>query len=125
MNDIAHLTEYHTHAPYNPAAKAAYLKLGTKYLRQLAKALELAKGSYDVRTCKGGIAVPGECILHGEWLYLQICNDYGGPGPGIMYRRCEGRKDYVGKTNQWSAIYVLNDLPAFAEQIKIALGEGG
>ena len=94
--------------------KQAYLKLGTKLLRALAKEMALPKGTYDVRTCKGGPAVPGECILHTDNLYLQINNSYEPPGPAIMFRTCKGRKDYSGGRNNWAPVSKLDDIPAFA-----------
>lgn len=113
----ARLTQTHPaaqHSPYNSKTKAAYLKLGTKLLRSLATCMQLPRGTYDVRTSEGGIAVPGECILHSDHLHLQICNSYSAPGPAIMYRTCKGRKDYSGGRNNWAPVSRLDDIEAFA-----------
>ena len=123
MAPSAKLTEFHTNAAYNPETKAAYLELGTKLLRALARELQLPKGTYDVRTCEGGIAVPGECILHSEQLYLQINNSYSAPGPAIMYRTCKDRKDYCGGANNWAEVSRLDDMTDFATDLSTWLKE--
>lgn len=123
MRNSAKLTQLYVNAPYNPETKAAYLKLGTKLLRALAKEMELPKGTYSVRTSEGGIAVSGECILHSDHLYLQINNSYSAPGPAIMYRTCKGRKDYSGGPNGWAPISQLDDITAFASFLSAWLKE--
>ena len=123
MRDSLKLTQLHNAAPYNSKTKAAYLKLGTKLLRALARELQLPRGTYDVRTSEGGIAVPGECILHADNLYLQINNSYSAPGPAIMYRTCKGRKDYSGGPNGWAPISQLDDITDFASFLSAWLKE--
>lgn len=123
MRDSLKLTQLHNEAPYNSETKAAYLKLGTKLLRALARELQLPRGTYDVRTSEGGIAVPGECILHSDHLYLQICDSYSAPGPAIMYRTCKGRKDYSGGPNGWAPISQLDDITDFASFLSAWLKE--
>ena len=123
MRDSFKLTQLHAHAAYNPETKAAYLKLGTKLLRALARELQIPKGTYSVRTCEGGIAVPGECILHSDQLYLQINSSYAAPGPAIMYRTCKDRKDYCGGVNNWAEVSRLDDLTDFASFLSTWLKE--
>ena len=123
MRDSLKLTQLHNEAPYNSETKAAYLKLGTKLLRALARELQLPRGTYDVRTSEGGIAVPGECILHSDHLYLQICDSYSAPGPAIMYRTCKDRKDYCGGVNNWAEVSRLDDLTDFASFLSAWLKE--
>ena len=78
-----------THNGYSDAAQAA--KQGAhrstaSLLRKVAAALGLAPGSYDIRSNEAGIAVPGEVILHGETIYIQV----GGLGLGVLVRSCKG-----------------------------------
>lgn len=70
---------------------------GKKLLKTLAEKLELAPGSFDVRSNKGGSAVLGEVVLHSESLYVMIgaMDD----ATRTMYRSCKGRKDYCGGQN--------------------------
>ena len=92
--------------------KALFHSKGKTFLRNLAKELGLPKGSYDIRSNMGGIAVSGEVTLHGESLYVQLSEScVGGPGVGILYRSCKGRKDYTGGTNNWATIGNLKKYP--------------
>lgn len=77
--------------------KTQWLKAGRKILKDIAKALALPKGSYDIRINKGGPAVSGEITLHGEWLYVQLSQT----SHGVLWRFCNGRKDYQGDQNHW------------------------
>ncbi len=63
-------------------------------LRQVAAALQLPKGSYQIRSCMGGSAVEADAILHSENLYINLC----GSGHAYM-RRCKDLKDYCGERN--------------------------
>ena len=83
-------------ASYNDENKQEWKKDGLRFMRAVAKELGLAKGTYDVRFCAGGIAVSGDCILHSEGLYLHL-NDFG-----FYWRTVKGRKDYVGGYNRQS-----------------------
>lgn len=82
---------------YNDAVKEGFKKASTKALRQIAKSLNLAPGTYDIRFNAGGIAVSGDAILHHEKFYINL-ND------GQFYwRTCNGRKDYTGGMNRFIA----------------------
>ena len=83
--------------------KDEYHKLAKRVLKELANALGLASGTYDVSSNKGGIAVAGEITLHGEDIYVQIQQD-SAVGKPVMYRACDGRKDYRGKCNNFCGI---------------------
>lgn len=76
--------------------KRDWKREGTKTLRQLAKDLGLAKGTYDVRFCEGGHAVTGECILHSDSLYVCLTPRLDDAG---FARSVTSRKDYVGGMN--------------------------
>ncbi len=82
------------------ASKAKMHSAGRAFLRRLAADLGLAKGSFDIRSNQGGIAVSGEVTLHGERIYVQLSESYFAPyGVSILYRGCCGRKDYSGGRN--------------------------
>jgi hypothetical protein len=114
--------------PLEPATKERFHKLGRRVLKQLAERLGLQAGSYDIRSCLGGPAVGGEVTLHGEGIYIQICDS---PVPAIsltgvpqhcrvMYRSCEGRTDYCGGSNRWCGICELGDDMIITEMRRIA-----
>jgi hypothetical protein len=103
---------------YNVAdhsAKLVFHRAGMAQLRALAKALGLAPGTYDVRSNKAGMAVSGEVTLHGERVYIQL--SHGGFSPGIMYRTCDGRRDYSGGRNNFAPLSALDDIEAFARRL--------
>ena len=102
-------------AEYNDANKKAYLTMGRDRLKCLANVMGLEKGRYTVRLCEGGIAVPGEIILHSDRLYLQICPSWRQVGAQIMYRTCKGQQDYTGGQNTYARIEMLDNLDRFAE----------
>ena len=76
-------------------------------LRLVAKALGLEPGQYDLRSNRGGMAVSGEVTLHSDHLYVQVSQP-GCMGKGIMFRTCQGRKDYSGGRNRWADANSLN-----------------
>jgi len=88
-------------APYDAAAKRRWLNAARLACKSVAKDLGLKPGTYDIRTCKGGVALPGEVILHGETVYL--CLGTSMPGGELVgfARSCKGRKDYAGGVNRW------------------------
>lgn len=108
-----------TNASYNATAKAAFHSEGKAVLRKLAKALGLTPGTYDIRSNMGGIAVSGEVTLHGENLYVQFAQSFGGNN-GFMWRTCKGRKDYTGGRNNWSQWEALADLDTLAATMNAA-----
>ncbi len=67
-------------------------------LRQLATALRLLAGSFDLRSNKAGIAISGEVTLHHARVYIQVSQPaFGGDtSGGVLIRTCRGRRDYVG-----------------------------
>lgn len=96
--------------------KLEYHRLGRKVLRAMAKSWALEQ--YDVRSCMGGPAVSGEIILHTPHLYLQINADSG--VSTVMYRTCEGMKDYRGGPNQWTSVELLADYTTTQRLMKTA-----
>jgi hypothetical protein len=94
--------------------KQDWLKTGKRLLSKLAKELHLPKGSYEVRVNAGGVAVSGDVILHGEWIYINLSQSCVGPAFGFYWRLCRGRKDYTGLTNRWAKWDNLLDLSKLA-----------
>lgn len=101
-------------APYNEEYKAEYKRFALSVLRAIARDLQLAKESYSIRFNPGGIAVSGDATLHSNWFYLTICE------VGVMWRTCEGQKDYHGGPNQWAIGFGRpeSDQKQIVEQIK-------
>ncbi len=90
---------------YSDAAakrKEDFHKAGKKLMKQIAEALNLAPGSFDIHSNKGGIAVSGEVTLHSDSLYLQASESCcSGAGIEIRYRSCKGRQDCCGGQNHF------------------------
>ena len=105
-------------------------------LRQLAAALRLPAGSFDLRSNKGGIAVSGEVTLHHERIYVQVSQPAFGGDSGILIRTCHGRRDYVGEAslgprlaervgegsgggpNHFVSLTTLDDIDALADRVR-------
>lgn len=96
MNKLAIIHDLARNAGYNEEVKAQYKKLAMSVFRTIAKDLNLDKSTYDLRWNAGGIAVAGDVTLHHEKFYLTSSES------GIMWRTCNGRKDYTGGRNQWA-----------------------
>jgi hypothetical protein len=110
---------------YNEQAKAAFHRVALSRLRRLAVLIGLPKGTYEVRSNKGGIAVSGEITLHGEHIYLQVSQSCMGPGSSILYRTCKGRKDYSGGHNNFAPLSMLDDLDGLASVVLTLLNREG
>jgi len=70
---------------------------------------------FDICSCYGGPAVPGEAILRTDNLYVQIIGgltQYGEcAGPiRVLYRSCKGREDYTGGRNHWCGVMQVADI---------------
>lgn len=81
--------------------KATFHAQGKAFLTKLAKLLDLPAGSFEVRSNLGGVAVSGEVTLHSDDLYLQMSESAITPGVSLLYRTCNGRKDYCGHQNRF------------------------
>jgi hypothetical protein len=111
---------------YNDAQKRSFHATGRKRLRALATVLGLKAGTYEVRSNRGGVAVSGEVTLHGENLYVQICQPATGADSGILIRTCKGRKDYTGGPNNLLPLSWLDHTEALAGYCRRILDrEGG
>ena len=100
MEGLKHMANLMAAAHSNTAAKNRWLNAAREAARSVAEDLGLAPGTFEVRTCKGGSAVPGEVILHAESVYL--CLGTSMPGGDLVgfARSCKGRKDYTGGVNR-------------------------
>ena len=105
----------------NADHKGSWLAEAKCRMQSLAKELGLPKGSFDIRVNQGGPAVSGEVTLHSEELYVQASQSSGGPRMGILFRTCEGRKDYRGGHNFFAHILDLEDIHGLAGRLDVAL----
>ena len=105
---------------YDSEAKRVFHNHARRRLKQLANALGLAPGSFDLRSNPGGIAVSGEATLHADQLYVQACQPATGHETGILFRTCQGRKDYHGGPNNFASLDLLNRPKDLARRISEA-----
>jgi hypothetical protein len=107
---------------YDAARKDEFHRHARKQLRHLAGALGLKQGEYDLRSNRGGIAVSGEVTLHADCLYIQASQPATGSDSGILFRRCAGRRDYVGERNYFASLDRLHEPSELASMIRRNLG---
>lgn len=101
--------DFRKRVAYDDDTKCEFHLRARRQLRRLADALGLAPGSFDLRSNKGGSAVSGEVTLHADHLYVQACQPATGHDSGVLFRACEGRKDYIGGRNNFASLDLLND----------------
>jgi hypothetical protein len=107
---------------YDADAKKAFHSEARKALSRLAEALGFERSEFDIRSSPGGIAVSGEIILHCDELYVTVsCGGFSQNGE-IMYRRCNGRRDYSGMRNHYAGIRELTNAGVFAARLCRDLG---
>ncbi len=100
------------------AAKVAAHRLGRDVLKKLARDyLMLPVAEYSIRSNMAGPAVSGEVTLHCNTLYLQIGQSMS-PGTCVLYRRCNGMKDYTGGSNNFATVDRLDDPREFAMHLR-------
>jgi hypothetical protein len=109
---------------YNEAAKTAFHAKARAALKSLARHLHWPEGSYDLRSNRAGPAVSGDITLHGEQLYVQVSQSCMGPRFGVLFRSCQGSRDYTGGVNNFAPLELLNTPATLARLIKRA-GLGG
>jgi hypothetical protein len=102
---------------YDGEAKRAFHNHARRRLKRLADVLGLAPGSFDLRSNLGGIAVSGEATLHADHLYVQASQPATGHDMGILFRTCQGRKDYHGGPNHFASLDLLNRPQDLARRI--------
>lgn len=99
---------------YNEGNKREFKRLGMKLMRELREALGIEA---DVRYNAGGIAVSGDCVMHGDRVYVLLNADMS---YGILYRSCSGRWDYSGGRNNWFPVERLieSGFETFVDHVK-------
>ncbi len=105
---------------YDAPAKRAFHTRARRQLKQLAAALGLPPGAYDLRSNQGGVAVSGEVTLHTDRLYVQASQPATSHDSGILFRTCEGRRDYHGGPNNFASLNLLNRPQDLASRIREA-----
>jgi hypothetical protein len=99
--------DFRKRVAYDDTAKRLFHHQARRQLRRLA--LGLMPDAYDLRNNQGGIAVSGEITLHSDRLYVQASQPATGHDSGVLFRTCEGRKDYTGGPNNFASLDLLND----------------
>lgn len=110
--------DWSTPCAYAPEQKRRFHTTARARLRQLALALRLPAGSYDLRSNQGGMAVSGEITLHHEAVYVQVSQSAMGGDMGVLIRTCRGRRDYTGGPNTFAPLQLLDDVPGLAERVR-------
>lgn len=93
---------------YDADAKRLFHRNARRGLLDLARALGFEPGNYDLRSNAGGCAVSGEATLRADRLYVQASQPATGNDTGILFRSCEGRRDYVGGRNHFASLDLLH-----------------
>jgi hypothetical protein len=56
--------------------------------------------------------------LHADRLYVQACQPATGHDTGVLFRTCQGRKDYHGGPNNFASLDLLNRPQDLAARIR-------
>jgi len=113
--------DWYRRCTYDGEQKRAFHCQARIALRALAKELRLPEVAYDLRSNRAGVAVSGEIILHGETIYIQVCQPATGPDSGILIRTCEGRRDYEGGRNHLAPLSLLDRPAELAEYVRAVM----
>lgn len=113
--------DWYRRCAYDSEQKKAFHRQARLALRALARELHSPESSYEIRSCRGGIAVSGEIILHGETIYIQVCQPATGADSGILIRTCEGRRDYHGGRNHLVPLSLLDHPAELAEYVRAVM----
>lgn len=96
---FAQLSDINCYSDEGNARKNMFHGEGKLFLKRLAKELNLAAGTYDIRSNIGGMAVSGEVTLHSDTLYVQLSESCMARGVSVLFRSCKHRGDYTGGQN--------------------------
>jgi hypothetical protein len=110
--------DFRKRVAYDADAKGRFHREARRQLLALAKELDLAPSGFDFRRNEGGIAVSGEATIHSDRLYVQVSQPATGSDTGILFRSCEGRRDYTGGRNNFASLDLLNDPGQLARLIR-------
>jgi hypothetical protein len=105
--------DFRKRVSYDPGAKRLFHTHARRQLLALAAALGFAPCAFDLRSNRGGIAVSGEVTLHADRLAL-------GAYSGILFRSCDGRRDYTGGVNNFASLDLLHRPAELARRIALA-----
>ena len=100
--------DFRRRVAYDPEAKRLFHMHAHRQLLALAAALGFPPCGFDLRSNPAGIAVSGEVTLHADRLYVQVSQSALGTDTGILFRSCEGRRDYVGGRNNFASLDLLH-----------------
>lgn len=117
--------DWYAPCAYAPGQKRRFHAAARARLRCLARALEFPRGSFNLRSNPGGIAVSGEITLHHERVYVQVSQPATGADTGILIRTCQGRHDHTGGRNHFAPLSLLDDVPALAARVRAVIAAGG
>jgi hypothetical protein len=106
------VSNVHAYTDEDARKKEAFHRDARMFLKSLAKALELPKGAYEIRSNQAGIAISGEATLHAKHLYVQLSESCTRRGITALYRSCESMKDYTGGQNHFMHPESLKNDPA-------------
>ena len=106
--DTADRFDFRKPVAYDHEAKRRFHREARRRLLELAAALGLEPGAYDLRSNAGGIAVSGEATIHADRLYVQVSQPATRADTGILFRTCEGRRDYTGGRNNFASLDLLH-----------------
>jgi hypothetical protein len=112
--------DFRKRVAYDPEAKRLFHTHARRQLLALAVALGFGEDAYDLRSNEAGIAVSGEVTLHGDRLYVQVSQSALGADNGILFRSCDGRRDYVGGVNNFASLDLLHRPTELARRIRLA-----
>ena len=110
--------DFRKRVAYYPEQKRLFHRNARRQLRKLAAALGLEPGDYNMRSNKGGNADSGEETQQADGLYVQASQPATGGDTGILFRSCEGRRDYIGGRNNFASLDLLHEPGALATLIR-------
>jgi hypothetical protein len=113
--------DWYADCSYHAERKRRFHATARARLRALVAELRLPAGRFDLRSNQGGFAVSGEITLHGEQIYVQVCQPATRADTGILIRTCRDRRDYTGGANHFAPLSLLDDIPALAAQVRAVM----
>ena len=129
MLDTPARFDFRKRVAYDADAKRHFHRHARAQLLKLAEALGLDPSEYDLRSNAGGIAVSGEITLHADHLYVQASQPATRADTGILFRSCDGRRDYTGGRNNFASLDMLHRPDELAALIRrhvpLTAAEGG
>jgi hypothetical protein len=129
MSDTSTRFDFKKRVAYDADAKRRFHRHARAQLLKLAEALGLDLGDYDLRSNEGGIAVSGEITIHADRLYVQASQPVTRADTGILFRSCDGRRDYTGGRNNFASLDLLHwpaELAALIRRhVPLTAAEGG